>query len=407
MTELWNIDDFLLRQSKIDADVNNWQHPYTYTPTPKEHCTECNNILPGVDEGESRGLCRNCRTNTAVLDKYKVPCKVCGDNIGDLNRNPDQQYCPQHRVNCEDCGKQVDDLGGYCSHCLNPVEYGDDAESRDCKDCRLHCENCGEPVAGPGESQTEEGGSNRLFCEEHTPTCKHCSQPIEDIGTNDQYVGNYIEPEEDECKDCRAYCDNCGERVDNRGEYDRHGHYVDEDENHCEDCRLNCENCGERIKDLGEYDRHGNYVGEDANHCEDCRRYCITCGESINDLHQVPEDEEHCEDHRKYCEECGERVDDQGEVEKALNDGTIPDNLKWDPSNYCKEHRHPCEMCNNRIEDYEDALESDTKAKLQPKNDNWWQKSYAPTGEPREPLSTRTDSHKYCPECRYWTSKEI
>jgi len=187
------------------------------------------------------------------------------------------------------------------------------------------CEECGRDSI-PGTEA----------CEKHTKTCKHCGNFIDDMGEKG-IDGNEVYMDEDECKNCRKYCENCTDRIEDQEDYPSSNYcegcrelckncdepiedQKDTDSIYCEDCRKHCKNCDDEIYDQDEY--------PDSEYDDDCRKYCKDCSEEIKDQDEEP-DSNHCESCRKYCRECTEPIEDEN----------------YNDSEYCTDHRHVCYDC--------------------------------------------------------------
>jgi len=295
-------------------------------------CKECGNFSPNSKIEENLGLCKTCRKNPNIIEKYNVTCKNCSDPIEDRSDHPNSDFCKDCRKNCENCEDEIED-------------QSDNPDSDFCKDCRKDCENCG----GPIEDQSDNPDSN--FCENCRKYCENCYDEIEDRSDH---------PNSDFCENCRKNCENCEDEIEDQSDYPN--------SDFCENCRKICENCYDEIEDQSDY--------PDSDFCQDCRKYCENCGGPIEDQSDNP-DSDFCENCRKNCENCGDEIEDPSDYpnsdfcencrgpdckEKtcpnAVEDQDTEDYQKdaqkidkdGDPlTAYCPDCRHRCRICNDKI----------------------------------------------------------
>jgi hypothetical protein len=364
------------------------------------NCAECGDYSKNVKKEKNIGLCKSCRKDENIVDKHTKKCDYCAEPIKDAKDEPDSKFCSEHRLDCGNCGGEIEDLG-------KKDGWGNEVKENEpyCDDCRKSCADCGEKI------EDQEDQPEASHCQNCRKYCLDCDEPINDLGEHDRYSGRYVPDNAEFCKDCRHHCEDCNKIIDDQEEFP--------DSDKCSSHRKHCENCGGSIDDLNDVSNP-----DEMDYCNNCRHHCETCGDPIEDQSDYPYNEfcpdhrhycnskawcndvvedqsdypysELCEDHRGECDECGEEFDRGKSVEaegsdfceehrkpecadpncdervrdnesseyKALEESGAEDKKGVGLTEYCSDHRNRCRICGNNVDNYHELkqnAENETK----------------------------------------------
>ena len=271
-------------------------------------------------------------SGTPGVNVYADPAGIASDPMNTFDKSRLKTI-----GQCQECGNY--DIG------VNPLRSSQ-GEGKLCRRCKKdpdiaekhshECELCSQ-TALPDEK----------YCPKHTKKCEECGDQIDDIGEFDN--NTEILDDETRCKNCRDHCETCGKPVTDQDDHP--------DSLYCEDHRKKCENCSDEIYDQDDVDH-------DENYCENCRVSCPSCGESIKDAHDHYDMPEVCENCRPACKECGDNIKDPSVSDEYCEDcrkhcedcsDLIYDQSDYPYSDYCEDCRHNCYNCGDHVDDYDDV----------------------------------------------------